>query len=175
MRSQGIRVLTKHDIARAGIQPGRYLVQEFINTTAGMPEIGVAGMHNIRTISVGGRMVGSIARIKGKAKDILKDDVYGAFIDNKSLPASMHAIVDAVHTVLKHQPGHSRNTIAIDMMRGLDGKGEQVDVLCEVNRRPARISPYNLLKPENLDEPGILRLGKLWDKAEAALLARYIA
>jgi glutathione synthase/RimK-type ligase-like ATP-grasp enzyme len=174
MVSKGIYVLSKQEAATAKYGPGQYLLQEFIDTSGGIPSLGIEGMHNLRVISVGSVAVGAIARVGSKDKDILKDDVYGSFTDVDNLPEAMHTIVDTVHEVLHRQPGSGENIIAIDIMRGRNGSGELVDVLCEVNRRPMRVSRYSLRDNGNLDNGAILRLAKLWDRAEAELLARQV-
>jgi hypothetical protein len=174
-RSKDVQVLTKKQAATATYKPGEYLVQEFINTDIGVAELDVQGTHNIRMISIGNTVVGAVARVGGTSRDILKDDVYGKFIDVDTIPDSMHEIAIAVHGVLRTWPGRGENVIAIDVMRGINAAGNQVDVLCEVNRRPQRISRRDALDGRNHDIIGLLRLGKLWDQHEAALLARQIA
>jgi hypothetical protein len=56
-------------------------------------------------------------------------------------------------------------------MRGIDASGERRDVLCEVNRRPLRISPWDLRDENNLEPAAITEMARRWDKAEAAMLA----
>ncbi|MDB5168906.1 MAG: ATP-grasp domain protein [Candidatus Saccharibacteria bacterium] len=174
MRSQGIAVGDKATLSKAAFEPGQYLVQEFIDTIGGIPEFGVQGIHNIRAISIGNKLIGAISRIGGTSNDLLLNDAYGVFIPPEDLPEGMQRISDTVHTVLAAQPGNGENIIAIDMMRGIGADGEQVDVLCEVNRRPQRISRYDTHDARNLNNDALLTIGGLWDSAEAALLVRQL-
>lgn len=174
MVSKGVQIVSKHEAANLHLADGKYLVQEFIDTSRGIPSMGIEGVHNLRTISIGGVAVGSIARVGGKGGEILSGDIYGAYVSNDQLSDRMHDIIDTVHDVLATQPGDNRNVIAIDLMRGLDSSGEMVDVACEVNRRPMRISAYDMDK-DNLDEDAIRTLAEQWDRAEAAMLAGMVA
>lgn len=146
-------------------QGGADMIQANIDASAGIPELGVKGAHYIRAISVGGKVLGSIAR---------SGNSYGAYIGNDNLPDGMHKIVAAAHTVLANQPGEGKNVVAIDMVRGINASGDQVDVLKAVQRKPFRISKYDLRSDEHLDKPGLLHLANLWDVAEAAMLAQQV-
>lgn len=169
-RSEGIQILDKN--SEINLKPGSYLVQEFIDTSGGMPEHNIHGIHNLRIISVASEAIGGIARLKGSADtDILQDDHYGAFVHPDDMSDEIHAIINAVHDELRSKPGNGNNVIAIDVMRGIDAHGTMRDVLCEVNQRPVRIGPWNLRNPKNLDKDAIIQIGSLWDEAEAAMLA----
>jgi glutathione synthase/RimK-type ligase-like ATP-grasp enzyme len=169
MQSDGVQVVSK--LSDIQLKPGSYLAQEYIDTRGGMPEFGIQGMHNLRVISVGAKAVGAVARLGGSEGDILKDDYYGDFVDPDDLTSEQQHIVHNVHSVLSSKPGRGNNVIAIDIMRGIDASGERRDVLCEVNRRPLRISPWDLRDENNLEPAAITEMTRRWDKAEAAMLA----
>ena len=173
-RSKGVQLLPKTALSNSQFNSGNYLVQEYIDTSAGIPEFDIKGTHNVRILSIGSKVVGALARVNGSNKDMLQNDVYGSYVPADDLPDTMHAAADAVHTELRRLSGHGANIIAIDMMRGRGASGEQIDVICEVNRRPQRISRYDTVGKQagqNLDEAGLLELARLWDREEAVLLA----
>lgn len=169
MQSQGVQIVNK--VSSVALPEGSYLAQEYIDTRGGMPEYGIHGMHNLRIVSIGGKAVGAIARLGGSESHILKDDYYGDFVHPNELSSGAQNIVHAVHSVLSTKPGNGNNVIAIDIMRGINAAGEQRDVLCEVNRRPVRISPWDLRDTNNLEPAALIEMGRRWDKAEAAMLA----
>lgn len=170
-RSEGVRVIDTKT-PQLQLPDGMYLVQDFIDTSGGIPTLGVEGTHNVRVISIDGLAVAGIARVnQHSGHQILKDDIYGRAFSADELPKSMHSIISAVHNMTSTLPGKNKNVIAIDMMRGVNSEGEMVDVLCEVNRRPMRISRYDTRNTKNLDHDGLLQVGAAWDKAEAVMLA----
>lgn len=169
MQSDGVQVVSK--LSDIQLKPGSYLAQEYIDTRGGMTEFGIQGMHNLRVISIGGKAIGAIARLGGSESDILKDDYYGDFVGPDDLTSAQQQIVHNVHSVLSTKPGHGNNVIAIDIMRGVNAVGEQRDVLCEVNRRPLRISPWDLRDTNNIEPAAITEMARRWDKAEAVMLA----
>lgn len=169
-RSKGVIAGTKEVVAKHAFEPGTYLVQEFIDTSNGMPEHNIVGVHNLRILSINNKAVGAIARVGGTAEDILAADVYGPVVELDQLGDDVQRIVDRVHEILGDLPGEGKNVIAIDIMRGVCADGETRDLLCEVNRRPQRISMYDALDDRNLDIPGIERLSKQWDIHEADML-----
>lgn len=169
-RSKGVVAGTKEEVATLTFEPGTYLVQEFIDTSNGMPEHNIEGVHNLRILSINNKAVGAIARVGGTATDILAADVYGPVVELDQLSDGAQEIVDRVHEILGDLPGQGKNVIAIDIMRGVGADGETRDLLCEVNRRPQRISMYDALDQRNLDIPGIKRLSKQWDIHEADML-----
>lgn len=169
MQSKGVHVLNK--TSGVDLEQGTYLAQEFIDTRGGMPEHDIAGVHNLRIISIGNKAVAGIARLGGSASDMLRDDYYGGFVHPDDFSPEVQQIVYGVHNMLATKPGEGNNVIAIDVMRGTDASGETRDVLCEVNRRPLRISPWDLRDPHNLDPVAIHEVSKRWDKAEAEMLA----
>jgi glutathione synthase/RimK-type ligase-like ATP-grasp enzyme len=174
MLSQGVQVLPKLEAAKLELPDGRYMLQEFIDTSGGVPQLGIEGVHNVRGITIGGLIIGGIARVQTDGGNILRDDIYGRYVGPDELPESMQAIASTVHGVMAELPGNNKNVLAIDFMRGVNAAGELVDVLCETNRRPMRISAYNLNKG-NLDDDGIRILASQWDKAEAEMLAEMVA
>lgn len=170
-QSKGVEIVDR-ETDRLQLPEGTYLVQDFIDTSRGIPDLGVEGTHNVRVISINGLAVAGIARVNHQTDGhMLKDDIYGRAFSPDELPESMHSIISTVHDMTGKLPGENKNVIAIDMMRGINAEGEMVDVLCEVNRRPMRISRYDTRNKNNLDNDGLLRVGKAWDKAEAAMLA----
>jgi hypothetical protein len=151
---------------------GHYLVQEFINTRAGIEELAINGVHNLRLLSIGSEVVGAISRLNPDTNlDLLRDDAYGHVYAPDILPGSILAIAELVHDRLRQLPGEGQNIVAIDVMRGIDGDGEVVDKVCGVNQRPKRIGRYDVVSKAMRDPKGILWLGEEWDKREAALLA----
>lgn len=175
MLSKDVQVLPRLEATQLRLPKGDYMVQEFIDTSGGIPSLGIEGVHNVRGISIGGLIIGGIARLQTAGGNILRDDIYGRYIGPDELPESMRAIAGTVHEVLAGQPGDNKNVIAIDFMRGVNAAGEVVDVLCETNRRPQRISAYDLVTGGNLDDAGIATLAGQWDKAEAEMLAGMVA
>jgi hypothetical protein len=148
----------------------KYLAQELLDTSIGMSELGIEGVHNLRVISIDSNAIGAVARFGGDNPDMLQDDIYGPFIHPEDLPERTQHIVERVHQVLRWRAGEGKNVIAIDVMRGIDPGGEQVEVLCEVNRRPLRISSYDLLDSTSQSQAGIAEMANRWDKAEAEML-----
>lgn len=171
-RSQGVIVGDKALVTDQRFADGAYLVQEFIDTSGGIPELGIEGVHNLRVVSVDSEPIGAIARVGGSSSEMLSGDIYGNALDFDRLGPDVQRIVGTVHDIMLAQPGLGKNVIAIDVMRGLNASGEMVDVLCEVNRRPQRISSYDLRDTRNLDPEGIKWLSKQWDKHEAEMLSR---
>lgn len=170
MLGENIFIGKKTDIPDK-FKEGRYLVQEFIDTSVGIETLGINEVHNIRMISINAIVIAAISRISSSDPHKLVDDEYGCVYLPEDLPESMLDIADAVHSTLVSKPGSGRNVIAIDAMRGKNPDGELVDVLCETNRRPLRIGNYDLEEGPVLDPSGILWLGSQWDKHEAKLLA----
>ncbi len=145
------------------------LVQEYIDTSRGIPELDIDGMHNIRLVMVGGKVVLNCVREKGDKPDILYNDVYGRF--GLELPAGMQQLAeDTMAALTMAVPDAADSVIAIDLMRGIDQQGQLRDVVCEVNRRPLRISRHHLLQPQ-MDPTGLAQAALAWDRAEAQLLA----
>jgi len=172
MLSKNVQVVPKIDVSRLTLEPGTYLLQEFLDTSRGIARLNIEGVHNLRILSIGSVAIGAISRVGGSDANILKSDVYGGFVGPDDLPDTMHVIVDKVHEVLRAQPGKGDNVVAIDVMRGIGADGEEKDVLCEVNRRPLRISQWDLRDKNNLDPDAIRTIATKWDWAEAEMLAR---
>ena len=169
MLSRGVYIGPKEDVP-SSMAKGDYLVQEYINTSGGIPELAIKGIHNVRLLSVNSQILGAVGRIKGSEALLLRDDIYGRVYLPEELPESMLAIADIVHRELTELPGKGKNVIAIDLMRGINSSGNEVDVICEVNHRPLRISEYDLLESQE-DPKGIKWLAAQWDKYEAEMLA----
>jgi hypothetical protein len=118
--------------------------------------------------------VASLASLKAVVKPVTghlsKGVVAGkkADIARQEFPSGRYL----VHEVLVSKPEEGHAVIAIDTMRGLNAEGELVDVLCEVNRRPQRISRYDLRSTKNTDPQGIAWLASEWDKHEAEMLSK---
>jgi hypothetical protein len=170
--SRDVVVGHKAEVATSEFAEGRYLVQEFIDTSSGMPEHGIEGVHNLRILSVDNHPIGAVARVGGRSGEMLSGDFYGNVLEFDHLNMDVQRIVGTVHDILNRLPGDGRNVIAIDTMRGVNSSGDMVDVLCEVNRRPQRISRYDLRDQRNLDMKGIEWLGSQWDKHEAEMLTK---
>ncbi|HUB93456.1 MAG TPA: hypothetical protein VMB52_03050 [Verrucomicrobiae bacterium] len=177
MQSEGVHILPKSRAARLSLEPGRYLLQEALDTSIGIPSLGIEGVHNARLISIHGVVVGGIARVRRPGSDerLLRNDIYGSYIASDDLPTSMSKIADRIHGEPATLPGQGRNVVAIDIMRGVDADGNEVVKLCELNRRPMRVSRYNLRQKDNLDEAAIIRLASEWDQAEAVMLKGMVA
>ena len=178
MLSAGVITGTKAEL-RTALADSPYdsdkalLVQEFLDTSGGIPELDVVGLHNIRVIMVGGVAVLNCIRQSGNRADILHDDDYGKF--GVELPDSMQQLIEQGMQALERAvPDANDSVIAIDLMRGIDANGEQRDVICEINRRPLRISRYDLLDTV-IDQAGLARAALAWDVAEARLLASKVA
>lgn len=172
MRSQGVVAGDKASVVQHEFADGRYLVQEFIDTSHGIPEYGINGVHNLRVLSIDRETIGAIGREGGQSTEMLSGDMYGNIIEPDRLSPDVQRIVGTVHDVLARQAGDGHNVIAIDIMHGLNASGEMVDILCEINRRPQRISRYDLRDQRNLDMEGIKWLGSQWDKHEAEMLTK---
>jgi glutathione synthase/RimK-type ligase-like ATP-grasp enzyme len=170
-KSQDIFIGKKENLTTE-MPKGEYLVQEFIDTSAGVPELAIKHVHNVRVLSINSRLVGAVGRINNAGGHLLygeANDVYGKVYLPEELPETMLAIASKVQDEFKTLAGSGRNVIAIDLMRGFNSNGEEVDVLCEVNRRPLRISAYDLQEPQ-LDPDGIAWLAEQWDIEEAMML-----
>ena len=170
-RSQGIFIGRKKDIPN-NLTGEEYLIQEFIDTANGIEELGIKSVHNVRVLSVDSEVIGAVGRINDAGGNYLhgdQNDAYGTVYLPEDLPSSMLQIVELVQQKLKNFPGDGHNVIAIDLMRGFNSQKEEVDVLCDVNRRPLRISRDDLLKPQR-DPQGLEWLATQWDSTEAQLL-----
>lgn len=170
-RSQGIFIGKKESLPESW-EDGHYLVQEFIDTSKGVSELGIKNVHNVRLLSINSELVGAIGRINDAGGNYLhghENDLYGRVYLPEELPQTMVDIADVIQNKLKALPGKGRNVIAIDLMRGFNSRGEEIDVLCEVNRRPLRISPFDLTQPQR-DPNGIVWLARQWDIKEARML-----
>ena len=169
MASEGVFIGKKEDAGERA--DGYYMVQEFIDTHRGVSELDIDGVHNVRIVSIDSKIIGAVGRVNAAEAVMLQDDIYDKVYRPDELPESFLAISDSVHSTLKQLPSNGRNVIAIDVMRGVDASGEQVDVLCEVNRRPMRISDYDLLSPQR-DPAGIAWISRQWDAHEATMLVK---
>jgi|GEM_PF-3263194 len=176
--SNGIHIGTREELATLQLPPeARYMAQEFIKTSDGIPNI-VEGMHNMRGISIGGKLIGAIARMAGTShQHMLKDDdFYGHFAEIDTLPEDMQRILRAAQAWTKTLPGDGNNVLAIDCMYGTNQRGERRSYLGEINYRPLRISGWNTheMNPKRVEggyAGGIQEIAKRWDRAEAAMLA----
>lgn len=168
-RSKDVQVINK--VAGVTLGKGTYLAQEYLDTTVGMPEYDIEGIHNLRVLSIGNKAVAAIARLGGTSGEILQSDVYGNFVHPDDFTPTIHGIVESVHEVMYWQPGRGNNVLAIDVMRGRGSDGEIRDALCEVNRRPQRISSWDLLDTANRSPSAIIEVAQRWDQAEAEMLA----
>jgi len=172
-QSEGVVLIDKQQqLTELNLNDGNYLVQEYIDTSGGIPELGVRGVHNLRMISIGRQVIGAIVRDRGTDPKMLRQDSYGKICEIDEIPEGFMNIANRIHDGLVHIKGSDNSVIAIDVMRGIDSNGEVRDVLCEVNRRPVRISPYDLHDNTNRDNNGLLRLSNRWDNAEADMLER---
>lgn len=174
-RSTGIAFGTKAQLAehlRDDSFNTSFMVQEFVDTSSGIAELGINGVHNLRVLCIGGTAVFGVSREEAGV-EFLKDDYYGKFYQPEDLPAGMHHLVDEVNQALRPHGGDT-SVIAIDLMRGINAAGEQNDYVCEVNRRPLRISKYDLLVKPQHDPSGLLAAAEAWDKSEAQLLASLV-
>lgn len=174
-RSAGVVTGTKAEIAKYLTQntfDSPLMVQEFIDTSSGIEELGIEGVHNIRVLSVGGLAVFGVSREEAGV-EFLKDDYYGRFFSPHALPDGMQRIISEVNQSLS-QYGGDTSVIAIDLMRGINAAGEMKDYVCEVNRRPLRISRYDLLAKTQADPDGLVEAARQWDKSEAKLLATLV-
>lgn len=174
LRSEGVQVVRKKELKSVEGQ-GSYLVQEFIDTSQGDQLLGIEGKHNLRLLSVDSELVGAIARVGGDRQLILRNDQYGRVFAPEDLPADAHSVADRVHQKLRGLPGDGKNVIAIDLMRGRSKAREIGYVVCEINEKPLRISPYTLRNRRHQDTAGILWLGQEWDRTEAQLLTGLVA
>src|SRR5206468_3512300 len=75
---------------------------------------------------------------------ISPDDTYSKFHDGDNLPDSIQGLLEEVHEAMSRLPDGKNTVVAIDVMRGKGADGETRDYLCEINRRPLRISRYHL-------------------------------
>jgi hypothetical protein len=170
--SQNVYVGLKEKLDTESMPDGKYLVQEYIDTSKGVESLGISDVHNIRLLAIDSEVVGAVGRINQSGGIFLhgEHDVYSRVYLPEELPETMVAIAGKVHEHLKNLPGAGKSVIAIDVMRGYKADGEEIDVLCEVNRRPLRISEWNLRTPQ-IDPSGLLWLAQQWDKKEASMLA----
>ncbi len=167
---KNVRVVRKKDLSLVEVE-GKYLVQEFIDTSGGDPKLGIKGTHNLRLISIDSKVLGAVARVGGKRKTILLADGHGEVFEPEKLPDDVHTIAETIHKKLKELPGEGKNVIGIDLMYGKRKGGEQGYITCEINRRPVRISPWDLRREDTQDPAGMLWLGYEWDEHEARMLA----
>lgn len=171
MLSQGVQIVAKTALASLDLGAGTWLVQEYIDTTPGIPELTIAGVHNLRAIAIAGRVIGLVSReMPNNGAKMLRNDYYGRCFSPDQLPESMYTVLETSTRKIAGLAGGKDTVIAIDLMRGVSADGQTRDYICEVNRRPLRISPYDLRDKRNTDPDGLLWIAKNWDKAEAAML-----
>ena len=168
--AKGVRVVRKSELSIIKAE-GDMLVQEYIDTSAGDPGLGIEGTHNLRVISIDSLLIGAASRIGGRRKEILLADGHGRVFEPEELPEEVHSIVDTIHDKFQELPGSGKNVLGIDLMYGKSKGREARYVVCEINRRPVRISPWDLKRDDVYDPAGMLWLGYEWDKYEAKMLA----
>ena len=175
--SRGIIFGTKAEIARGlqdvALKDGKYLVSEMVDTSVGVPEMEIEGVHNVRALIIGTDVVYACARLaRASSPDILDDPKYHRFYDASVLPTGMQQVLARTQKALSLLPGAAEATYAIDLMRGKNARGEVIDYVCEINRRPYRISSLDLRNGTSEDAIGLTWAARAWDKAEANLLVR---
>lgn len=170
---KGVRLVRKKDIGTVEVDDVQ-LVQEFIDTSAGDPNLDIEGTHNLRLVSVDSEVIGAVARVGGKRKSILLADGHGQVFEPEDVPDDVQAMASTIHGKFSTMPGEGKNVIAIDVMYGKSKTREPEYVVCEINRRPVRISPWDLRRSDTQDPKGMLWLAREWDTYEADMLAALV-
>lgn len=141
---KGVIVGTKEEV-QDGVKTFPYLLQEFIDTRAGIPRL-VRGLHDLRIVSIEGKIVSCFIRVP-------KD---GSFVSNVGrggvmfglgdipLPKEVLRVFTAVDAKLRRFP---HRYYALDLGRHRDGSWK----IFELNSQPG-------LGIEDFDEPGGERL-----------------
>lgn len=168
--SEGVHIGPKAEIAQMlggmslGSQP--MLVQAFVETERGMPELGIQGRHNARVVLIGGRPIFAFGRLVAKGSDIIKNDSFDSlhFTGPDDFPDDLLGGVEQVRRALASLPDGMNTVVAADFMRGSVAGEDDRLYLCELNRRPLRNSPYDSKTPGNL------WASHEWDVHEAELL-----
>lgn len=144
------------------------LVQDFVETQPGIPELGVEGRHNYRVIMIGGISIFGFGRAVKNGEWKIDGDSWEnlVFHDPEQFPTDLQTAVTQVQTGLSTLPDGQNTIVAADFMRGYVGTPEDSRMyLCELNRRPLRNSPWDG------DYQNLLWAAGQWDKHEARLLA----
>lgn len=176
MRSRGVQILPKTEANKLELQAGKWLVQEFIDNSGGIPEYNVQGVHNLRTIVIGGQPIGAIVRHAVEGDELLKNDYYGeAIAPDKLNVAVMGAIGEVVRSLASDDLQPDNAVLAMDFAYGRGATGGPDYYMIEVNRRPMRISSWTLGDdPRCTDGAGLLELARQWDHHEARMIKNNI-
>lgn len=176
-QSKGIHIGEKAEVAETLSAQGtdydakpRYpaIVQEFIETEEGMPELNIKGRHNFRVLMIGGTAIFGFGRLAEEDDLLILDDSFEGldFHAPEKFPVDLDESIEAVKGGLAELPDGLNTIVAADFMRGYVSTPEDSRVyLCELNRRPLRNSRYDDVRP------GTLWAANQWDTHEAALLA----
>lgn len=181
-RSKGVQIVAKKEAAKIILPQGTWLAQEFIDTSVGIPCLEVGkGVHNLRTIVIGGQIIGAVVRHAAQNETILKRDTYGKAFDGDLLPESLHRMVKiGISSLVSKYPEALATVLAFDFAFGARTDGSRGFTTIEVNRRPLRIGEETTHRiDKETGQPvcpswaarGVTELGRKWDSAEARLLA----
>lgn len=143
-----------------------FLVQSFVETADGIPELSINGRHNLRAIIIGGVAVFAFGRLTSGDSLFIADDPFDnlKFYEPDIFPEDVTAALQEVTEGLSGLPDGQHTVIAADFMRGYEPGQDSRMFLCELNRRPLRNSPYDSQSPQNL------WASKQWDIHEARML-----
>ncbi|RME55267.1 MAG: hypothetical protein D6795_03285 [Deltaproteobacteria bacterium] len=118
------------------LPPGEYVLQPFIDSSGGIPEIGLSGMHDLRVILADGAFVTSYIRQPPPGRLVSNAFLPGSLVyltEEDDLPAPAR---EAVHAIDARFSNYRPRLYSIDLVRAPDGR-----FFCfEMNSRPGTVS-----------------------------------
>lgn len=168
--SEGLIIDRKAEIAARVIALGvtrNMMVEAFVETEQGIPELDIVGRHNVRVIMIGGKPIYGFGRLAAKNSLFIADDSFEdlRFHMPDDFPDDLLEAVGEVQEMLVNLPDGQNTVVAADYMRGYQAGEDSRMFLCELNRRPYRNSPYDSMSDGNL------WASRQWDVHEAQLLS----
>ena len=172
--SEGLIIDRKAEIAEKVVALGitrNLIVQAFVETEQGIPELAITGRHNVRVLMIGGKPIFGFGRFAAKGSLLIADDSFEdlKFYGPDDFPNDLIEAVGEVQEALVTLPDGHDTVVAADFMRGHQAGEDSRMFLCELNRRPYRNSPYDSLSDGNL------WASRQWDIYEAQLLHSIVA
>lgn len=143
-----------------------FIVQEAIDMSAGIPEMGIDGVHNVRVIVIDGKPVFGFIRDDPTGSLTMQGETFKnrRFLNFEQVINGIGPVVEASIEIFQGIPHALGSVVALDFIKGAEGS-----YMLEANRKPERNSPYDDRSPETM------RAADMWDKAEAEMLHRLVS
>lgn len=154
---EGVQILDSKEQFQEPENPGNYILQAFIETN-GMPELGVEGPHDLRTIVIGGEIQnGNYVRVpdEGLISNISRggDQVY---VDRDELPEKVVEIIEDMKSKFdRFQPA----IFSVDFMLDKEGR----PWIVELNSKPGTYY-HHPVKEKEKEVPKIKNILKVLEE-----------